>query len=128
MEGHGNSHSVTLIVDEYIAGRSDVIYVQLVNVARTCPDRLREFAKEAAREVATRYCEHGDEAPRVLEGRTTASRAISIEAYGGHGGLCGKHQADTIAGVRTRDVLARNDLALANKYRNQVRPPNKGRS
>ena len=107
-------------VGRFIAGERDAVYVELVRLSRIHPHRVREFALVAARAVASQYCKHGGEAPRILEGNTTASRAISMAADGGHGGLCGFHQAHIIASVKTQDVLARNSGPVANKFRNQV--------
>ena len=60
-------------VDNFIAGNSDSVYNQLVWVALRHPTRTREFAVKAATEVAARFCTHGEEVPRSLEGTTSAS-------------------------------------------------------
>lgn len=97
------------------------MYNQLVQVARTCPDRVRGFALQATFEVAIKVCTHGEEVPYLLEGTTRASRATSIVADEGHAKLGGRHQDSIIAGVRTHDLLARSGVLAARNHRNQVR-------
>ena len=122
MKGQSDAYPDAVEVDSFMAGHHDAVYKQLVSVAVRHPRRTREFAQQAAVDLATRFCTHGKEVPRSSEGTTSASRAASIAADGGHKGLCGKHQAHIIARVRTGQVIARYGTPIATKYRNQVRP------
>ena len=120
MDAHNSLYPDAPDVDGYINGNQNAIYVQVIHVERMFPERIREFLVTAARSVASRFCEHGEQAPRILEGNTLEARAISKAAHGGHRGLCGKHQAHIIAGVRTDVVMSKHGAPIANKFRNEV--------
>lgn len=114
MLGQGGMCPTFVEVDSFLAGNSNTTLNQLVHVARTFPDRARECC-QAAFEVVIMFHAHGEEVPRLLEGTTQASQEGSMFAGGGHEGLCSRHQASVIAGVRTYDVLAKSGVPVTRK-------------
>ena len=73
IEMNGDAYPDVPDVDSFIAGKLDAVHVQLVFVSKRYPGRVREFALVAARAVADKFCQHGHEPPRRLEGSTWAS-------------------------------------------------------
>ena len=106
-------------VEAYAGGQDRVIYDQCIAVAEAHPTYVRKYVEDAARAVARRFCSHGDEPPRVLDGNTTKTRLDSLKR--GHSGLCGVHQADVIAAVDPDLVRQRHGAFNTKKHRNQVR-------
>lgn len=83
MEAPTDSYSAAVEVHMFLAEDPNAIYSQLMDVAERNPDRVREFACRAAREVAMAICPHGDKIPHLIEGTIKQSRAVSIAADGG---------------------------------------------
>lgn len=102
----------------YFGGDSQAVARQFLTVCRHYPERAREFAMSAAYVVGERCCTH-EGAPVCLP--TGLEGEDLVVAAANHTGLCGKHQADVIAAVKTGAVVAKWGSTTGNKYRNQVR-------